>query len=370
MNANIKSGLTATAACLVMMFATPSANAITVTDPLNTLQNLMNNLQDIETRIYDEIQKQAERALQKELSKVGLANEAAQSGQEIQANQRLETNLRNQEIAQEQEPLIDVCKDAGIISLTLSTDLDCYRDTKTQDAQIENQDRRNSVLDLTQTQAEAVIAQDSEDTVIECTELLREGSGSPSAIDSYCFDSRVLTDSNVTTIQTGIEEKGAEKMVQILTEPTIRPKAYGSNDFNTPEGRKKRLNEHRKDMLIELAQSVLLHNVEMRRSSKWADSAKTKPIPSKLEALDNFNNNRFLSENGEYLLKLGAAHADKSNGNIDIAKASSFNIDQVTREMAVMDAFLVYINTLQYKSLLRLEQLEAASLSIKANPLD
>jgi predicted DNA-binding WGR domain protein len=355
------------------LFAASSVNAITVTDPLNTLQNALNNLQDIDHRIYQEVEAQANRMLQKELSKFGMENDANQAAQELVATQRSETYQRNHEVAMEQAPLVDVCQDTAMISLSMDGDYDCYRDSLTQDYLAKMRNRRDVGYDATPDELEVLSATDSEETLDAClTELHSQGNAiqSVDASESHCFDSSALVDSNLTTLQSGVEERGAEEAVRILSEPVIREKAYGSSDLVTPAGRAKNLNEQRKDMLIELAQSVMLHNVEIRRSSKWADTAKTKPLPSVLETLDSFNNNRLLSEGGEYLLKLGAAHKDKFNANPDIAIDSTFNINQVHRETAVMTAFLSHMAVLQYKSQLRIEQLEAALLSLEVNPVE
>jgi hypothetical protein len=352
-------------------FLAGSTNAMVVTDIGNTLQNVLNNFQDIEHRIATEVERQANRMLEKELSKVGLESEAAQSAQELTSKQRLEKNLRNQEVARQQAPLTDVCEDSAMFAITFDGDINCYRDEATQDYLNGLNDRQNSVYDLSETDLGEAMAADSEGIIMSCLKYLHTQGSSGEFVEpkySHCFNSSVLVDSNVTTLQTGLEEQGAEVAVKLLTEPVMRRKAFGSSNTNTVEGRRKLLNERRKDMLIKLAQSVMAHNIEVRRSSKWADSEKTQPLPSMMETLDIFNNNRLLSTGGEYLLKLGAAHKDKFDDNPDIAIKSTFTIEQVQRETAVMTAFLSHMAVLQYKSQLRIEQIEAALLSIKVNP--
>jgi hypothetical protein len=347
------------------------ASAITVTDPMNTLQNTLNNFQDIEHRIAEEIERQANRMLEKELSKVGIESEAQKSAQELLAKQRLEENLRNQEVARQQAPLMDVCKDSAAFTFAFDGDIDCYRMEKT-DAAIEKMEERQNVgYEASNEEENAAINQEVEDKVVACFDYLHsEGANAQgvSPSDSHCFDSTVLTDSNMTTIQSGVEEVGAEYAVEMIVEPVIRKKPFGSNDLSTSVGRKKFLNEKRKDMLLALAQSVMLHNVEIRRSSKWADAEKTQPLPSVLETLESFNRNRLMSAGGEYLLKLGAAHKDKFSTDEEVAIESTFTIEQVQRETAVMTAFLSHMAVLQYKSQLRIEQLEAAILSVEVNP--
>lgn len=346
------------------------AGAITVTDPLNTIQNALNNLQDIEHRIFTELERQANRMLEKELSKLSMESDAAQSANELVAEQRLQKNLRNQEVARQQAPLVDVCKDSAMFSFAFDGDIDCYRMEKT-DSAIQRLEERQSIgYEMTNEEENAAIAADAEEKMSACLDYLHsEGTGqSASPQDSYCFDSESLVSSMTSTFQTGVEEQGAEYSVELLTEPVIRKKAFGSTDMGTSVGKKKFLNEQRKDMLLKLAQSVMMHNVEVRRSSKWADAEKTQPLPSALETLEEFNRNRLMSDGGEYLLKLGAAHKDKFNENPDIAIDSTFTIEQVQRETAVMTAFLSHMAVLQYKSQLRIEQLEAALLSVEINP--
>jgi hypothetical protein len=353
------------------LFVAGNVQATIVTDIGNTLQNVLNNLQDVETRISTEVERQAERLLEKELSALGIESDAAQAAQELTANQRLEENLRNQEVARQQAPLVDVCQDSAIFSITFDGDINCYRDEATQDFLSGLNVRQNEVYNLSGSELGEAMAEDSEETVMSCLNYLHSQGSDVEFVDpaySYCFDSSALVDSNVTTLQSGLEEQGAEMAVKLLTEPTLRPKSLGSDNTNTAEGRKELLNERRKDMLIKLAQSVMAHNVEVRRSSKWIDAEKTQPLPSLMETLDSFNNNRLLSEGGEYLLKLGAAHADKFDEDSDVAIESTFTIEQVQRETAVMTAFLSHMAVLQYKSQLRIEQIEAALLSVQVNP--
>lgn len=349
-----------------------NAHAVIVTDIGNTIQNTLNNLQDLEHRIAEEIERQANRLLEKELSRLTMQNDADQAVQELAATQKLEKNLRNQEIARQQAPLNDVCVDGAIFQIAFDGDVDCYRDEKTQEA-LEVLEERKNLYGMSDNEVNVAVAADAEETINACHNFIHsEGDGATDvdATMSHCYDSKNLVDSTVTTLQTGVIEKGAEMAVKILTEPVIRKKSFGSSVETTPEGRKLRLNDQRKDMLLELAQSVMLHNVEIRRSSKWADAAKTKPLPSALEALDSFNNNRLLSSGGEYLLKLGAAHKEKFNEDPEVAMDSTFTIEQVQRETAVMTAFLSHMAVLQYKSQLRIEQLQASLLSLEVNPLE
>ncbi len=346
------------------------ANAITVNDPLNTIQNALNNLQDIEHRIFEELERQANRMLEKELSKVGMASDAQQSAQELVAKQRMEKNLRNQEVARQQAPLVDVCRDSAAFTFAFDGDIDCYRMDKTSFVLDKLEERQNVGYELPPEQVNAKINEDAEEKVSACLDYLHSEGNSNSVRprDSHCFNSAALTDSSTTTFQSGLEETGAEYAVELIVEPVIRKKEFGSQDLSTTTGKKKFINEQRKDMLLKLAQSVMLHNVELRRSSKWADAAKTQPLPSVLETLETFNKNRLLSPGGEYLLKLGAAHKDKFSSDENVAINSTFTIEQVQRETAVMTAYLAYMAEMQYKSQLRIEQLEAALLSIEVNP--
>jgi len=351
--------------------------AMTVTDVGNTIQNYFNNLQDIEHRIMEEIEKSAERALETELSKLGLESEVAQEAQKLAAEQRQVKNLRNQEVARQQAPLTDVCMDSSIISFSHDGDLDCYRDELTLSAQDDLNSRRSKMYELSNEEATIEIEKDMQETLSSCFMFLHdEGASSGgeevvgSVSDSYCFDTSQLTDPNQTTIQSAAKEAAAEMAIKILVEPVPRKKPPRSKDVETSSGRKKLLNEQRKDMLLQLAQNVMLSNLELRRSSKWADAEKTVPLPSVIETLDLFNNNRLLSEGGEYLLKLGAVHKDKFNPDQEIAIASTFTIEQVQRETAVMTAFLTHMAILKYKSQLRIEQMEAALLGLEVNPLD
>jgi len=355
------------------VFFASSSLAITVNDPLNTIQNSLNNLQDIEHRIFTELERQANRLLEKELSKLGMEADAASSAQELVATQKLEKNLRNQEVARQQAPLIDVCRDSAIFSFSFDGDTDCYRMEKNDIVLERLESRKSDGYEMEEKDEEIAIANDAESTISACLDYLHSEGGSNQSVSpsqSHCFDTSALVDSNTVTFQSGNEETGAEYAVSIITEPVIRKKPFGSKDLSTTVGKKKFINEQRKDMLIELAQSVLLKNVELRRSSKWVDAQKTQPLPSILETLDTFNRNRLLSSGGEYLLKLGAAHKDKFNADPDIAIENTFTIEQVQRETAVMTAFLSHMAVLQYKSQLRIEQLEAALLSLEANPLE
>lgn len=352
------------------LFAAFSVSAITVNDPLNTLQNALTNLQAIESRLYTEMERQANRVLEKELSRIGIESDAEKAAQEVVANQRLATNMRNQEVARQQAPLIDVCEDSALLSFTFDGDIDCYRMERTGAAMDRMAERQNSVYEMDSEDVSAAIMADADEKVMACLDYIHAGGSEESVSPQYshCFNSQTLVSSMTPTFQTGLEEQGAEYAVEIMTEPVIRAKPFGSTDMSTPVGKQMFLNEQRKDMLLKLAQSVMLHNVEVRRSSKWADAEKTKPLPSVLETLEEFNRNRLLSEGGEYLLKLGAAHRDKFDPNPEVAISSTFTIEQVQRETAVMTAFLSHMAVLQYQSQLRIEQLEAALLSVKVNP--
>jgi hypothetical protein len=350
-------------------------------DLSNYIENITGNISEIESRITSAKEFFASRKLSFDLFSTKESAEAAKQAQEIKESQKLARRVRNTQVAAEMLPLPDACKTVARSKLRETVGQDCA----IQDSLADSLERQ-AALDLAsfpELSEDGSLAlpnmaikrkEDLERTVNKCRVELLSGPisvGESPESKSTCLKIDLLLNNDITTITTGKEVEGAKELINILVGSTyskVDPDIITAS--TTMNGKTALMKEYRKVGMRNISRSVLNNILEQRHPAFWLDDEKTQPSASNITQLEQFNAERFAHKNGEWMLKVSGLHPEKLNSDPDVARNSIYTPDQVLRDMAIMDSFMVHMEILQYKSQLRIESMQAALLSLEIDPLE
>jgi hypothetical protein len=185
-----------------------------------------------------------------------------------------------------------------------------------------------------------------DDTVDFCENSVDSSGKKLKSMDnSLCLQGGLLTGGNGLTLSKK-DSAAALKIVDILVGVTPTYKKSERMIDGSKEKRIMQLKEVKTEALRNLARNSLLEVTSMFIS----DGQTYSPF----ENLSNFDKARH--GNADWLADVG---------NVSVQRKNSTYISEITRKMAVMNAFLVHMELKKYKQQLRVEGLHAAMLALQ-----
>lgn len=307
-------------------------------DPANTLENLSKQLADLEQRIVDEAYDLASRKLQtKLLESVGIAS-ATEAASKQQADQKLKQNIRNSDIAMENTPVFNICDEdetynnkgiavktkmkGSILSFSLRSDDFCGSLQASKDSKIDE----IKEITLPNGNADEVV----KNKFIEKKEII--------------FDK--LTEEVIETSTVNIDRLMPDKYFGLTQEEynTAQEKAFIMFSPKEPSSSNKMLRPQ--GLAEEISKSMRSSMPYQVITEQLADKLKPNSgTYSERESQEQFANEFYNSENIERY-----------------TYNAMINIDQVTRERAIMKAFEVHMAIQEYKKSLNKEVLKSINL--------
>lgn len=329
-----------------LVFASQAQAQIVVQDPFNLAETI--------SASYESLRSWAEESalMQQALNQAGINTSLeVDSINNAMANLivrqgAVSEEIQNLQVSQEAMPAQDAC---GAVSLSINLeDIICGAE----DTAIEAADKqisRLNTIDMTQEgEIDAHIQSSVKALLAECRDL-----SSTDGMGTACLETQDLLGGSLPTL-TDYQARSTEAQIALLVDPV--PDRMVNSRQNQALTEEQRLEAMRMLGLKSLASNSLL---KVRSERLSVDGA-----PSRLQLLKNFAEEHFGSAAGaDFIAVMTNTHANKTT---DLASQSTPS--QVMRSMAVMDAFLVYMEVLKYEQQLRMEVLQAGLLAVTVEP--
>lgn len=255
--------------------------------------------------------------------------------------------IQNLEVLQDSMPAQDACQ--AVSTAVNLEDALCGLELEVEDDAKEDLRRRNTLDSETTAALYQHIEEAIEAVAAECEAVSGEDS-----LSQGCLQTELLT-SGVSPVMTPEQARATKAQISVLVNPI--PEASLDPRGDPEASKEQRLTAMRKLAMESLATNSLM---KVRAERLSIDGG-----PSRLQILKDFADERFGSSQGaDFLAVITSTHGDKTSS---VAKQS--NSAQVLRSMAVMDAFMVYMEVLKYEQQLRMEALNAAMLSVAVEPI-
>lgn len=332
---------------LLSCISTSSIAQFVVNDPSNLAEAVAGNAQALKQWAEEKglIQMSMDQAglntsLEIESLNNGFANLIVRQGATAQ-------EIQNLEVLQDAMPSQDACN-----AVTTSVNLDnilCDLEAVAEQEVGEHLERMNTLEMTEEGEIDRHAALVVESLMAECRDLTDEGAGT-----SACFDTQSLLGGSLPAM-TEEQARATNAQIAIMVDPIPSRMVNPRQD---PElNQRERLVAMRELSLKSMATNSLMKV----RSERLSVNGQ----PSRLQLLNSFADEYFGSAAGaDFLAVMTNTHAGKTT---DISKQSTPT--QVMRSMAVMDAFLVYMEVIKYEQQLRMEALQAGILSATLEPV-
>jgi hypothetical protein len=337
-------------------YSSNSSAIISFTDYAALVENSAGNIQDM----YNWAQEKALTMMEMELTSTleglsidnmnnAIANVISRTGAATQ-------EVQNLEVLEKSAPDKDAC--ATITLQILGKDAECATAEKSSQAIKKAQAKHanyssggSAYKDETKKLVEKVV-QDCE--VLQDPSL--EMNDENLLASSMCADSGLLTGVTLDgdTLNPD-QEKAAALYIDLVTgvEPTFKKSSLLQDD--SASYNKMLVSEMRRESFRSIV-ITSLNEIKAMRTSPGIDS---EADPSPMQLLQEFDDDRF--GDADWMAELQ---------NVKASSKNSIYPSEINRKIAVMDAFSVHLDLLQYKQSLRMEALINGLLALEVDPLD
>jgi len=254
--------------------------------------------------------------------------------------------IQNLQVLQESMPAQDACE-----AVTLSVNLEdviCGVEDEVVEASDRQIDRLNTLEMTEEGQIDAHIRTSVGELLAECQDM-----STTDGMGTACLETQDLLGGSIPTL-TEDQARSTEAQIALLIDPV--PDRMVNPRQNQALTEEQRLEGMRVLGLKSLASNSML----MVRAERLSVDGQ----PSRLQLLKTFAEEHFGTAAGaDFLAVMTNTHEDKTES---LSKQSTPS--QVMRSMAVMDAFLVYMDVLKYEQQLRMEVLQAGLLAVTVEP--
>jgi hypothetical protein len=312
-------------------------------DYSNLLETITQNYQDMQNWAQQKMIMMAEMDLQAALSSLGIDSQNNAMLNMISRDGKRAQTLQNIEVMEWSVADSDACGTIAtqILGKKSESDSKEKREDEKEKAADKNGNFESSIKDW------KVAVEKIVDDTIDFCEATVDSSGKelPSMDKSLCLQGGLLTGGNGLTLSKK-DSAAALKIVDILVGATPTYKKSERMIDGSKEKRILQLKEIKVEALRNLARNSLLEVTSMFISDG--------EIYSPFENLSNFDTARH--GNADWLADIA---------NVSVERKNSTYISEITRKMAVMNAFLVHMELKKYKQQLRVEGLHAAMLALQ-----
>lgn len=337
-----------------MMFSTPSHAGLPTVDFANLAENIAGNIQSAAQWVSESQLMTAMMAADSYFQQTIMSMNAFLTQFSMQKELELNEELHNLLVKEMFEPDKQAPRNCAI--QMVSNAVECNKiDTtvaKIDVDSVENNNFNSSSVKVQQQQIEK-----AKELIDSCRNMQYADNleGTDKLSTSFCLRAGILTGAESGEAWTAEEQKAADAIIDLITDPIPGVKESQSLPEGSFEKDQAMVSEMRKLAIRSLAVSSLEHVASMRRSAGETSSMQA---PSELALLQEFSNDRW--GDPEWMVKVSGATED-------IKDADSPTILQ--RKMVAMQAFLVHMEILKYKQQLRMEALQSASLMLDTEQL-
>lgn len=261
------------------------------------------------------------------------------------------TDLYNIERLMEMVPAVSACGTSGIQGL--STESFCEEKAAERES-VTRHTSRHATAGMPVKLQDEIIRETEQDHFDKCLAL----SGGDIS-DSVCSSAANLFGGASGATKDPHTQEAADSYIDLIVGVAPDKKITVEDvESMTPEQVQAYNRGLKKEAIRSLA-AVSLEAINNQTRSPDADNY----VPSKLHRLKSFNDQRWGNES--WLRKINnTARIDPYTKKIDQSENNAVNETQLLRELVVMEAFAVQMQTLQYEQSLRDEALQAAMLSL------
>lgn len=322
---------------------------VPMADVANLAENIAGNIQDMQTWAKEKALMMMEMDMEAMMEEMSVDNtNNAMSNMIIRTGAATE-EVQNLEVAEMTEPDKDACNTIAVqasLNDALCIAADKVRD-KTEETLEKNADF--TAIPSEQIQKQKEIASEF---VEKCLELQDKtvDEENPMAT-SMCLRASILTGGSTIDTYDAQQSEAVSQYIQLITGPIPSTKKTGTLEKDSNSRNMTLIGEMRKEAFRSMV-STSLHEIASLRTSPGGVEM------SPLHNMTRFNKDRFGKI--DWMATIQNVNPDKKN---DVLPS------EIMRKMAVMDSFMVHLSLMQYKQQLRIEALQAASLSLASNPL-
>lgn len=332
---------------LTMGYVPKSHALLPTTDYANLTETIAGNIQKIQQWAEEKGLEKIKMNFQSVLAELNIDNMNNAIANVISRSGRAMQDVQNLDLLEKSAPDGDACE---TISLQLlGGDVLCMSADNSNAAVAETMKKHTSFDKPVAEQMQA--ARDiAEYTVNRCKEL---SGGSGSLDDTMCVRGDLLSGGASGTLSD--EEAEASELFNELLVGTI-PVIKKANDYDKDSSTYlARLNAEMTHEAFRSLVATSVNEVSSMYKSPGRDGAG--PLPSPMDVLQEFDNNRF-----------GSVEWMSALQNVDKNVKNSVMISQVTRKIAVMESFQIHLELIKMKQQLRMESLLAALVRLELDP--
>lgn len=314
-----------------------------VLDISNLMETITQSIQDMQNWAQEKMMMMAEMDLQSMLSGLNIDAQNNAMTNLIVRDGLKDQTIQNIEMTMHSVPDMDAC---GTLTQQIVAKETQKNNALKKQSQIRKEQKKHN--DFGKSVKQWKNAQ--EEVVEDVFEYCKGTGGNDGLKSSLCSQGSLIVGGSSGTTLSGAESDASSQVVDLLVGVNSEYKKSNDVTKDTVEHKKLTLEEMRKEAFRDLAR-VSLHEVSKQFSS-------TGNLPSPYQILRQFDNERYGNE--QWL---------KDIQNVDPDNKNAVYISEITRKIAIMNAFMVHMDVIKYKQQLRMEALQGAMLALEVEPL-
>lgn len=315
--------------------------AYPVLDISSLMETITQNIQDMQNWAEEKAMSMAEMDLQSMLSSLGIdAQNNAMTNMMVREGRRAET-IQNIQVMEWSMPDSDAC---GTLTQKIVEKETESRNKEAKSVESTKAREKNNNFNQTPSAWKSDVKVIVDEVVDKCQSFTAESNVDGDMSNSMCSTGGLLFGDGKDTL-TVTESAAVDTMIDILVGPVPTYKESNLLTDGSDEKKERQIREIRDEAYKDIVRTSLL---------EVASEVKTTgDLPSPFETLKKFDDERYGSE--QWL---------KDIQNVDPENKNAVYGSEITRKIAVMNAFLVHMEIKKYKQALRMEGLQTAMLSL------